>query len=136
MTAVNLSIAKAFEKKLAELTPPMTIVTENNNSSPALPYEQVFFLFNTPDNPTMGDGHYRQRGYMQVKLVYSSNIGKGAAYERGGLIQNFFPRGLPVTADGVIATVEKTPEVTGGKNDSGNYVVNVFVYFYADIFGV
>ena len=134
--SVNLSIAKALEVRLSELDPDIATDWENTNFTPVTgtPYQAANVLFAEPENPTFGDDFYRQRGYLQVQLRYPSNTGKAAAFQRAGLLQSWFKRGLSLEADGITTIVEKTPEVTNGQNDGDRYVVIVRVRFYANIY--
>lgn len=131
----NAAIAKALEVRLNALQPPLATSWENVNFKPesGVPYQVANVLFAEPENPTFGDDFYRQRGYLQVQLRYPSNTGKAAAFQRAGLIQGWFKRGLSLEADGITTIVEKTPEVTNGTNDGDRFVVNVRIRFYANI---
>lgn len=133
----TLAIAKALETRLMAMAQSLPTVTENTGApQSAEAYQEVYFLYNKPENPTVGNiGNEltRQRGYMQVKLKYPTNQGKGAARAKGDQIANWFPRGLSLTADGVTSIIEQTPEVGNGSNEDGRYVINVFVYFFANI---
>lgn len=132
----NLAISKALEVRLAALNPALPTDWENTNYTPetGVAYQAATVLFAEPENPTFGDDFYRQRGYLQVQLRYPANTGKAAAFQRAGLLQSWFKRGLSLEADGITTIVEKTPEVTNGTNDGDRYVVNVRIRFYANIY--
>lgn len=131
------AISKAFEAELDELQPPLPTALENVNfvGDDSQPYQTLYMRFSRPENPTMGDGHYRQRGYCQLRLSYPSNQGGGDASARADMIRAHFRRGWTMTADGVTTIVDETPEIGSGSNEGDRYVINVFVRFYADIFG-
>lgn len=131
------AISKAFEAEVDLLQPvlPTALENVNFNGSDEEPYQVLYMRFTRPENPTMGDGHYRQRGYCQLRLVYPSNQGGGDASARADAIRDHFRRGLSMTADGVTTIVDETPEIGSGSNEGDRYVINVFVRFYADIFG-
>ncbi len=132
----NAAIASALEVRLAALQPPISTSYENVNFNPVagVAYQVATVMFAEPENPTLGDDFYRQRGYLQVQLRYPSNTGKAAAFQRAGLIQSWFKRGLSLEADSVTTIIEKTPEVSNGANDSDRYIVNVYIRFYANIY--
>lgn len=133
---MNDPISKALETELERASPGVAIAWPNSNFAPPKEfYQEAFMLLARPENPTMGDGHYRQRGYLQVKLKFPSNIGAGAARARAFELREHFHRGLSMTADGVTTTVEETPEIGSGSTEGDRYVLNVFVRFWADIFG-
>lgn len=138
----ELAVVKALEVALNAIAPSLPTAWANANfvvptgagGSP-LPYQQAWFMPARPENPSMGDEHYRQRGYLQISLRYPLNEGAGPARERARVLRAYFRRGLSLTADGVTTTVEETPEIGSGSNEGDRFVINVFVRFYADIFG-
>jgi hypothetical protein len=139
------AIYKALELQLQAFDPTFPTAWENVNYEPPydnsgpepepLPYQATFVLMAKPENPTMGDNFFRQRGYMQVSLRYPPNKGAGDARRRAGMLRDHFRRGLSMTSGGVTTTVEETPEIGSGSNDGDRYVINVFVRFYANIQG-
>lgn len=132
---VQLAISKAMEVRLKAFDADFPTQWENSNFTPVsgTAYQAANVLFAEPENPTMGDDFWRQRGYLQVQLRFPSNTGKAAAFTRAGQLQSWFKRGLSLEADGITTVVEKTPEVTNGANDGDRYVVNVRIRFYANI---
>jgi len=133
----NLNISAALEVRLAALTPAILTSWENVNFNPVadIPYQVATVLFAEPENPTMGDDFYRQRGYIQVSLRYPQNTGKAAAFARAELLRSWFKRGLSIEAGGVITVIEKTPEVGSGTNEGDRYILNVRIRFFANIQG-
>lgn len=133
----QLKIKKAFEEYLDGLQPPIETTYDNVNFKPTadVPYQFVSILFAKPENPSLGDDFYRERGYLQVSLKYPQNIGAGDAMARGELIRGWFKRGLSLEEGGVTAIVEETPEIRPGNNEGDRYVVNVFVRFFSNIEG-
>lgn len=131
------AISKAFEKEIKLVAPTLPTALENVNfeGDEDQPFQTLYMRFAKPENPTMGDGHYRQRGYCQLRLSYPSNKGGGDASRRADLIRAHFRRGWTMTTDGVKTVVEETPEIGSGSNEGDRYIINVFVRFYADIFG-
>lgn len=131
------AISKAFEAELDNLQPVLPTALENVNftGNDSQPYQMLYMRFARAENPSMGDNHYRQRGYCQLVLSYPSNEGGGDASSRADLIREHFHRGLSMTADGVTTIVDETPEIGSGSNEGDRYKINVFVRFYADIFG-
>lgn len=133
--SANLSIAKALEVRLAALAPELPTSWENSNFVPetGVAYQAATVLFAEPENPTLGDDFYRQRGYLQVQLRYPANTGKALAFQRAGLLQSWFKRGLTLEVEDLAVVIEKTPEVTNGANYKDRYIVNVRVRFFANI---
>ncbi len=133
----NLAIKNALETFFNERFSDLPISWENHTFKPEAdkPYQEVFFLFAEPDNPTMGDDFYRQRGIFQVTLRYPQNNGSRDAALRADAIRNTFHRGLSVAANDVTTIVDTTPQIGNGVNVENRYVVVVRVRFHADIFG-
>lgn len=132
----NLAIRRGLEVKLNSLAEKLPTAWENDDfSAPAnAPYQEVYLLFAKPENPTMGDEHYRQRGIFQITLRYPQNTGAEAAGLRAELLRKTFKRGLSVVANGVTTIIDETPEIGEGRNVGDRYVIVVRVRFYADIF--
>lgn len=132
----NLAIRRAMETRLASIEPSIATAWENDDFEPVegVPYQEAYMLYARPENPTMGDGFYRQRGYMQVTLRYPLNTGPYDAGLRGEMIREAFKRGLSVQADGVETKIDETPEVPGGAVIDGRYVIVMRIRFYADLF--
>jgi len=133
---IRPDIKAAFE---LDFTPFENIATERENDdfevpTDGSPYQSIFFLWPRPENPTMGDGHYRQRGIMQVTLQYPVGEGSGDADKRGGDLREHYSRGLSLTRNGVTTVIDETPEVGSGSKQGDRYVVVVRVRFYADAF--
>lgn len=97
-------------------------------------YLEAHLLPATVDNPTLGDGSYRQPGIFQVTVV--AKAGNGSAPARGiaGDIAAQFPRGRTVHhADGVRLLIDETPTVRPGAPDGDWYRVPVDIGFTADV---
>ncbi|CAB4131771.1 Protein of unknown function DUF4128 [uncultured Caudovirales phage] len=132
----NLAIRQGLEVKLASVLPPLSTAWENDPFEPQadVPYQEAYLLFAKPENPTMGDGFYRQRGILQITLRYPLNAGPKDVGERAELLRETFHRGLSVVANGVRTTIDETPEVPGGSIVGDRYVIVMRVRFYADLF--
>lgn len=131
---IRPDIKQAFELDLANFESLPTEVENDDFDVPEGPYRQVFFLWPRAENPTMGDGHYRQRGIMQVSLHYPVGEGSGEADLAGGKYREHYERGLSLTRNGVTTIIDETPEVGSGSKQGDRYVVVVRVRFYADAF--
>lgn len=132
----QLKIKTALEVRLQSVQPLISLAWENASFSPSVnvPYQVAFVLFGKPENPTMGDGFYRERGYLQVQLKYPQNIGTGNILARAELLRNWFKRGLSLENGNVVTIIETTPEIQSGYLEDDRFVVNVFIYFFANIF--
>lgn len=130
-----VDIRAALETRLVALNPPIATALENMVYEPVdnTPYQAAFILFAQPDNPTFGDGFYRQGGLLQVNLCYPENVGAGHAAERAALLREWFPRGLTLTANNTTTHIQRTPEIGGGSNDGNRFIIPVRIRFYANI---
>lgn len=132
----NIAIRAALETAVEALPDNLPTAWQNRSFEPSEgPYQVVSVVFATPENPTLGDGLYRQRGFMQISLRYPVNEGSGDSAERGEMLRTAFRRGLSVEANGVTTIIDRTPHVPEGVVDGDRFVVNVRITFYADIMG-
>jgi len=132
----NIAIRQVLETKLATIEPKLPTAWPNTEfSAPeGQPYQEAYLLWAKPENPTMGDNHYRQRGVFQITLRYPQGIGAADADLRGELLRSEYHRGLSLTRNGVKTVIDETPEVSEGRNVGERYVVIVRIRFYADVF--
>lgn len=98
-----------------------------------VPYQQVWLLPATPDNPTLGDDYYREQGIFQMTLMYPLQTGPAAAVARAELIRTAFKRGTTMTSGTVTVIVDRTPEIGIGRVDGDRWAVPVKVRWYAGI---
>lgn len=100
----------------------------------AVPFQKVNFMFARPDDITMGDAFYRERGVMQLTLYYPLQKGPVAAMSRAELIRKTYPRGASFSNNGVVVNIDRTAEILPGIPTDENYIVIVRIPFYANIF--
>lgn len=134
-----MSIAKvrtALEIALHTMTPALATAWENQNFSPVpgTPFQAATLLPATPDNATMGDEHYRERGILQVSLNYPVNGGAAAAMTRAELIRATFFRGASFTSGGVTTRISATPDIGRGVVVNDRWILPVSIRYFADVF--
>lgn len=131
-----MTIRAALETRLAGMSPGLATQWENAAFTPVAgtPYQAVSLVMATPQSPTIGDGFYRELGFLQVTLRYPQNAGAGAADAQARAIRAWFPRGLSLTAGGVTVTVSATADIRPGFIDGDRYAVPVRIAFFANIF--
>jgi hypothetical protein len=129
------AIRAALEAQLATITPALSTAYENVSFSPVTgtAYQACYTLRATPDNPTMGDGFYRELGIFQVSLFYPAQNGSGAAETRAGLIREAFKRGISMISGSTTVRVARTPEIGAGRIDGDRWHVPVKIQWFADI---
>lgn len=133
----NLAIRAALETRLAALFPDFPTAFENAefDEPEKDPFQEAYVLFSDPDNPTMGDEFYRQRGIFQITCRFPLLEGSENAGLHGEILRQGFARGLSLSADGVTTHIERTPAIGNGSNIAGRWVIIVRVTFYADVMG-
>lgn len=99
-----------------------------------VPYQKVNLIRAQPENPTFGDGFYREQGILQVTLIYPLQLGVGEAESRAELIRSTFPRGASFSNGGIVVHIDTTPEIMPAHVFDEGYMVPVRIYYYANIF--
>jgi len=132
----NANIQDALELALNSLTPAILTAWPNVSIEPGSLelYQRADTLFAEPSNPTIGDGFYRELGYMQVTLYYPVQAGSRAAVTRAEMIRTLFKRGSTFTNGGIDVKIPRKPSLSLGNPQDGRYTVIVKIPFYADIF--
>lgn len=132
-----VSIKAALEQALKTGTTPFPLGWENVAFTPPVDgsaFAVATLLPATPDNPTMGDGFYREVGLLQVTLSYPVGNGSGKAYAKADEIRALFPRGSSCTSGGITVRITRTPVVGPGLPQSDRFVLPVRITYSADIF--
>lgn len=130
-----LNIKKAFEKRLATLSPAIATAYEGVSFTPTTaPYQRVMLVPSQPLNPTMGTEHYREVGSFQVFLNYPANKGSGEAIARASQIRTLFKRGTTLIEDSTEVKILTTPKISGNSIVQDRIVVPVIISYIADVF--
>ena len=92
------NVRKAFEDRLVEM--PLGLgasktAFENVTFKPKVgeAYQRSVLAPITPENPTLGDGYFREVGFYQVVLSYPKGEGVGNITTMAELVQDYFKRG-------------------------------------------
>jgi hypothetical protein len=130
-----VSIRAALEVRLTSIAPSIQTAWENAPFSPTagVAYQSVFLMPAAPENPTFGDGFYREIGLLQVSLFYPLQAGPKAAADRAELIRTTFKRGTSMVSGTVTVRVARTPEIGQGRVDGDRWHVPVRVVWFAGI---
>lgn len=130
-----VKISAAFEKKLATIASNLSTAFENVAFTPVegTPYQRVRILPAQPENPTLGDGYYREVGFFEIILFYPLNKGRGAAQAKAEAIKSHFYRGLSMTEGGLVVKVMRTPIIGSAIQDDKNYVLPISINYFAEI---
>lgn len=129
-------IRVALESWLGTMAPALPTVPQNTKATPVTetPFQECYVLPATPDNPTLGDGHYREIGVFQVSLMYPQNAGAGAAEARSEAIKLHFKRARVLTQEGVNVLILRTPAISAGRIDRDRWRVDVSIRYQAEVF--
>ena len=135
-------VRTALEVAVFAMTPTLLTSWENQDFTPpaqttaGIPWQEVRFIFNEPDNSALGPSYYQERGVMQIVLHYPAGKGAHAAAARAELIRTTFARGESFSNGGVTTLIEKTPRIGQGILDAVHreWVLPVLIRFKADIF--
>jgi Bacteriophage related domain of unknown function len=131
------SIKAALEARLVAIASPLPTQWENVVFTPPADgsaYQAADLLPASPDNPTLGDGFYRELGLFQVMLSYPLNGGSGPVYAKAEAIRDWFPRGLSLTSGGITVKVERTPAIGPKRVVQDRFTLPITVRYYADVF--
>ncbi|MDI6742659.1 MAG: phage tail terminator-like protein [Smithella sp.] len=129
------AIRAALETRLNNMASPISYAWENTPFTPVagVPYAAIYLMPATPDNPTMGDGFYREQGIFQISLFYPLQTGPKAAIVRGELIREAFKRGSSLVSGTVIVRIFRTPEIGQGRIEGDRWHLPCKIQFFADI---
>lgn len=129
------TVRVALEKRLATLAPAIAIAYENATFTPVngTPYLQVNLLPNTPDNSTMGQAVYFERGIFQVTLAYPLSAGTLAAGIKAQAVRTHFMRGTTMVEAGITVIVTNTPKIAPAMVDADRYRVPISIEYQAQI---
>lgn len=124
-------IKKALEKHLAALTPSISTAYEALSFTPVpgTPYQKVQISTQRPENPTLGDDYYRDRGEFQVFLCYPTNKGTGEVLTRAELLREHFKRGTTLVEGGATVLITRTPQIAGTAIIGDRVIVPVLITY-------
>jgi len=129
------SVRTALETKLNAISPALATAWQNVGYTPVTgtPYQACYLMPATPDNPTLGDGFYREQGILQVSLFYPLQAGPQTAETRASLIRATFKRGTAMTSGSVKVLIDRTPEIGQGRVDDDRWMIPVKIRWSAGI---
>lgn len=133
----NLNIRRAFEERLALMTPELSTQYENKAFTPVVgtPYQKAFLLPAQPENPTMGDAYRRYVGVFQVTLCYPINTYAVDVQTRAEAIANHFKRATSMTEAGQTVLVLRTPTISPAFITDDRYNLVISIFYQSELFG-
>lgn len=129
---------KIFEIAIAALTDPNVIDTAYENvtfiPTAGKPYQKFTLMEAKPDNPTIGAGFKREKGYFEVDLFYPQGQGSGAARSRADSLIASLKRGTALSDGTYQATILPSPYTNPGRGDGDRYMLPVIIPYFANVF--
>lgn len=135
MSIQNVKIA--LETALKTAFPTEKINWENvafNPPADGSMYMVVNLLPATPENPTMGDGFFREVGLMQITLSYPIDGGSGKAYAKAEEIRALFPRGSTCANGGITTMIARTPTIGPGSVQKDRFILPIRIQYFSNVF--
>lgn len=130
-----IQVKRAAERKLLALTPVVATAWEGVSfNPPATLYQRVQFTIQSPDDPVLGTGFYRERVTMQVFIVGAANKGTSEVIARAELVRDHFKKGTVFTEDNVHIHVLRTPQVAGTTIASDRIICPVLIELVAEVY--
>ena len=131
----QLNVRAALETRLAAFatSKSLPVVWENIKTLPSGSYLIAhMFPANTQD-PSFGNKHKRYTGLFRVTF-YSTDINKGLAAVQSTVedLVNYFPRGLELSAGGLVTNITNTPSLLSPGYESTYIYITVDILYRAD----
>lgn len=132
----DTTIRKAFEKRLALMSPALSTAFENVAFTPVTgtPFQRVNLLPGQPENPTIGNPYYREVGLFQITLCYPQNTGPALAEARAEAIIQHFKRSTSMTEDGQTVLVIRTPTKSPAYKENDRYCIAISIFYRSEVF--
>ena len=131
-------IQELLQTRLTNITSPLPTAWENSKfeSTANQPWQQVSFLPNDSDNPTIGTSDLTyESGIMQINLFYPKYSGSFASASKIDSIKALFPRGLLLESGQTRVRIENTPSGGVGFSDGEWWVRPVTIPYHAHVRG-
>lgn len=131
----DLNIKRAFEKRLALMTPVLSTQYENVAFKPVanVPFQIATLLPAEPENPTMGDAYYREIGVFQVTLCYSINTSASDIETRAEAVKQHFKRGTGMVEGGQTVVVLRTPTKSPAFVTDDRYNIAISIFYQCEV---
>lgn len=129
---ISAALIKAVKDNTNEASVDLVFEDMDFQPTPGRPYEEVLVLFARPDNPTFGDGYFRERGILKVVLRYPSKTGKKNSGDRIEVFRTVFKRGTTLVNGPSKVIIDKTPEIGHGFNLHDRWVIPITIPWYSE----
>jgi hypothetical protein len=133
------NIRKAFQNKLTSM--PLGLGSsktafENVTYAPKVgeAYQRTVLAPITPENPTLGDGYFREVGFYQVVLSYPKGEGAGRISDMAELVQDYFKRGTTLVEGSDKIIVDRTPQISPIYINDNRAEITIRIRYYSEQF--
>ena len=99
-----------------------------------VPYQKPYLLPSRTQNPTLGDGFFREIGLFQISLGYPDGEGTGGIETKAAALCKQFARGHVFIDANVTVRIDESPFVSRVDTGNGWLLLAVSVPYCADIF--
>ena len=130
------SIKIALETALKTAFPTTKIAWENVSTNPPTDGSLYFYVNLLPastQNPTLGDGFYREAGIMQVTICAPIDKGSGKLYTKAEEIRTVFKKGYTFTSGGYTVNIGRTPSIGPGMRQEDRFVLPVRITYFSNV---
>ena len=133
------NIRLAFEKKLTAMPSGLgasKTAFENTTFTPTVdvPYQRSVLAPITSENPTLGDGYFREVGFYQVVLSYPKGKGVGGITSMAELVQDYFKRGTTLVEGSDKIIVDRTPQISPVYINDNRAEITIRIRYYSEQF--
>ena len=88
----------------------------------------------TPENPTLGDGYFREVGFYQVVLSYPKGEGVGNITTMAELVQDYFKRGTTLVEGSDKIIIDRTPQISPVYINDNRAEITIRIRYYSEQF--
>ena len=133
------NIRLAFEKKLIAMPSGLgasKTAFENVIFTPTVgtAYQRSALAPITPENPTLGDGYFREVGFYQVVLSYPKGTGVGNITTMAELVQDYFKRGTTLVEGSDKIIIDRTPQISPVYINDNRAEITIRIRYYSEQF--
>lgn len=120
-------IARAIEKRIAGLTPAVDFAPENGTYvvKSGTPYQQLQYLGQVNDAPTIAAGYNRTAILYQVTVCYPSGQGAVMARKRADAVAALFKKGTVMVESGLRVEINFEPDIFPALTPPGWFCIPV-----------
>ena len=133
------NVRLAFEKKLIAMPSGLgasKTAFENVTFTPTVgtAYQRSALAPIAPENPTLGDGYFREVGFYQVVLSYPKGTGVGNITTMAELVQDYFKRGTTLVEGSDKIIIDRTPQISPVYINDNRAEITIRIRYYSEHF--